>query len=88
MSIFELLVLATHESLLTSDVFPSCGSYVGRLFVKNTGKPLEILTKLNKMAGYDPEEEIGLYEVCLSCRLIFYQLLNTMKIFRVHFILV
>ncbi|WVY90767.1 hypothetical protein V8G54_036281 [Vigna mungo] len=36
--------------------------YVGRLFVKNTGKPLEILMKLNKMAGYDPDEEIGLYE--------------------------
>ncbi|XP_047150238.1 ubiquitin C-terminal hydrolase 13-like isoform X2 [Vigna umbellata] len=36
--------------------------YVGRLFVKNTGKPLEILMKLNKMAGYDPYEEIGLYE--------------------------
>ncbi|XP_027333721.1 ubiquitin carboxyl-terminal hydrolase 12-like isoform X8 [Abrus precatorius] len=36
--------------------------YVGRLFVKSTGKPSEILTKLNEMAGYDPDEEIGLYE--------------------------
>ncbi|XP_027344833.1 ubiquitin carboxyl-terminal hydrolase 12-like isoform X3 [Abrus precatorius] len=36
--------------------------YVGRLFVKCTGKPLEILTKLNEMAGYDPEEDIALYE--------------------------
>ncbi|KAG5053183.1 hypothetical protein JHK87_005381 [Glycine soja] len=27
-----------------------------------TGKPSEILTRLNKMAGYDPDEEIGLYE--------------------------
>ncbi|KAG4953164.1 hypothetical protein JHK87_038758 [Glycine soja] len=36
--------------------------YAGRLFVKSTGKPSEILTRLNKMAGYDPDEEIGLYE--------------------------
>ncbi|CAI8586565.1 unnamed protein product [Vicia faba] len=36
--------------------------YVGRLFVNSTGKPSEILTRLNKMAGYDPDEEIGLYE--------------------------
>ncbi|KAK7839224.1 ubiquitin carboxyl-terminal hydrolase 12 [Quercus suber] len=37
--------------------------YVGRLFVKSTGKPLEILTKLNEMAGYTPDEEIELYEL-------------------------
>ncbi|KAJ4829155.1 ubiquitin carboxyl-terminal hydrolase 13 [Turnera subulata] len=36
--------------------------YVGRLFVKITSKPLEILRKLNEMAGYDPDEEIELYE--------------------------
>ncbi|GMY24152.1 ubiquitin carboxyl-terminal hydrolase 12-like, partial [Fagus crenata] len=36
--------------------------YVGRIFVKNTGKPLEIITKLNEMAGYTPDEEIQLYE--------------------------
>ncbi|KAL2585694.1 hypothetical protein AAZV13_13G011301 [Glycine max] len=36
--------------------------YVGRLFVKCTGKPLEILARLNEMAGYDPEEDIALYE--------------------------
>ncbi|OIW02770.1 hypothetical protein TanjilG_29546 [Lupinus angustifolius] len=36
--------------------------YLGRRFVKSTGKPSEILTMLNKMAGYDPDEEIGLYE--------------------------
>ncbi|KAI4305787.1 hypothetical protein L6164_029130 [Bauhinia variegata] len=35
---------------------------VGRLFVKSTGKPSEILTRLNELAGYDPEEEIILYE--------------------------
>ncbi|MCI17185.1 ubiquitin carboxyl-terminal hydrolase 13-like, partial [Trifolium medium] len=36
--------------------------YVGRLFVNSTGKPSEILARLNKMARYDPDEEIGLYE--------------------------
>ncbi|WJX64617.1 ubiquitinyl hydrolase 1 [Trifolium repens] len=36
--------------------------YVGRFFVNCTGKPLEILTKLKKLAGYDPDEEIELYE--------------------------
>ncbi|XP_028758046.1 ubiquitin carboxyl-terminal hydrolase 13 isoform X2 [Neltuma alba] len=36
--------------------------YVGRLFVKSFGKPSEILTKLNEMAGYHPEEEIALFE--------------------------
>ncbi|OAY52179.1 ubiquitin C-terminal hydrolase 13 isoform X3 [Manihot esculenta] len=36
--------------------------YVGRLFVKTNGKPTEILTKLNEMAGYAPDEEIELYE--------------------------
>ncbi|CAL1386879.1 unnamed protein product [Linum trigynum] len=36
--------------------------YIGRLFVKGSGKPMEILTKLNEMAGYAPEQEIELYE--------------------------
>ncbi|XP_026444313.1 ubiquitin carboxyl-terminal hydrolase 13-like [Papaver somniferum] len=36
--------------------------YVGRLFVKNSGKPCEILEKLNEMAGFSPDEEIELYE--------------------------
>ncbi|KAL6199593.1 hypothetical protein ACLB2K_029377 [Fragaria x ananassa] len=36
--------------------------YVGRLFVKSTGKPAEILSKLNELAGYAPDEEINLYE--------------------------
>ncbi|KAF0889577.1 hypothetical protein E2562_028669 [Oryza meyeriana var. granulata] len=36
--------------------------FVGRLFVKSTGKPSEILTKLNEMAGFAPNEEIELYE--------------------------
>lgn len=39
-------------------------SYVGRLFVKSSGKPVEVLMKLNAMAGYAPEEDIELYEVC------------------------
>ncbi|XP_057980719.1 ubiquitin C-terminal hydrolase 12-like isoform X2 [Malania oleifera] len=36
--------------------------YLGRLFVKGTGKPVEILTKINQMAGFLPDEEIDLYE--------------------------
>ncbi|XP_068651295.1 ubiquitin C-terminal hydrolase 12-like isoform X4 [Aristolochia californica] len=36
--------------------------YVGRLFVKGGGKPSEILTKLNEMAGFPSNEEIELYE--------------------------
>ncbi|XP_057782079.1 ubiquitin C-terminal hydrolase 12-like isoform X2 [Salvia miltiorrhiza] len=36
--------------------------YVGRLFVKSLGKPVDILTRLNEMAGYAPEEDIELYE--------------------------
>ncbi|KAF8376840.1 hypothetical protein HHK36_031488 [Tetracentron sinense] len=36
--------------------------YVGRLFVKVSGKPVEILTKLNEMARFAPNEEIELYE--------------------------
>ncbi|KAI0527012.1 hypothetical protein KFK09_002608 [Dendrobium nobile] len=36
--------------------------YVGRLFVKALGKPLEILSKLNQMAGFSQNEEIELYE--------------------------
>lgn len=40
--------------------------YVGRLYVKSTGKPVDILKKLNELAGFDPDEEIELYEVCSS----------------------
>ncbi|XP_026398323.1 ubiquitin carboxyl-terminal hydrolase 12-like [Papaver somniferum] len=36
--------------------------YVGRLIVKGSGKPLEILKKLNDMAGFSPDDEIELYE--------------------------
>ncbi|KAL3523697.1 hypothetical protein ACH5RR_016531 [Cinchona calisaya] len=36
--------------------------YVGRLFVKGSGKPIEILSKLNEMAGFAPDEEIDLFE--------------------------
>ncbi|KAL8490825.1 hypothetical protein ACS0TY_022727 [Phlomoides rotata] len=36
---------------------------VGRLFVKSSGKPIDILSKLNEMAGFAPdEEEIELFE--------------------------
>lgn len=40
--------------------------YVGCLFVKASGKPLEILTKLNELAGFSLDEEIELFEVSVS----------------------
>ncbi|KAJ3675624.1 hypothetical protein LUZ60_004666 [Juncus effusus] len=36
--------------------------YVGRLFLKANGKPAEIISKLNEMAGFPADEEIELYE--------------------------
>ncbi|KAL4386907.1 hypothetical protein GQ457_09G027360 [Hibiscus cannabinus] len=39
--------------------------YIGRMLVKVDGKPMEILERINKMAGFDPDEEIQLYEVGL-----------------------
>ncbi|XP_051150225.1 ubiquitin C-terminal hydrolase 12 isoform X2 [Andrographis paniculata] len=36
--------------------------YVGRLFVKSTGKPIEIMATLNQLVGFAPDEEIELFE--------------------------
>ncbi|RWR80358.1 ubiquitin carboxyl-terminal hydrolase 12 isoform X1 [Cinnamomum micranthum f. kanehirae] len=36
--------------------------YIGRLFVKGGGKPAEIITKLNEMAGFSSNEDIELFE--------------------------
>ncbi|KAF5177466.1 Ubiquitin carboxyl-terminal hydrolase [Thalictrum thalictroides] len=36
--------------------------FIGRIFVKGSGKPSEILTKLNEMAGFPSNQEIELYE--------------------------
>ncbi|KAJ7975931.1 ubiquitin carboxyl-terminal hydrolase 12 [Quillaja saponaria] len=36
--------------------------YVGRLFVKRSGNPIDIIGKLNQMAGFATDEEIVLYE--------------------------
>ncbi|KAF3337581.1 ubiquitin carboxyl-terminal hydrolase 12-like protein [Carex littledalei] len=36
--------------------------YVGRMFLKAVGKPIEILAKLNELAGFPDNEEIDLYE--------------------------
>ncbi|KAJ9540444.1 hypothetical protein OSB04_026950 [Centaurea solstitialis] len=46
--------------------------YVGRFFVKSTGKPTEIISKLNEKAGFSPNEELELYEEikfepCVMC---------------------
>lgn len=37
--------------------------YVGRLFVKGNGKPIEIFDRLSEMAGFARGEEIELFEV-------------------------
>ncbi|CAI9272802.1 unnamed protein product [Lactuca saligna] len=36
--------------------------YVGRLFVRSSETPTEIISKLNEMVGFSPDEEIELYE--------------------------
>ncbi|KAL5058961.1 hypothetical protein RYX36_030565 [Vicia faba] len=41
----------------------SVDCYVGRLFVNGMGKPSDILARLNEMAGFDPDQEIELYEL-------------------------
>jgi len=57
-------VLENNEILQMADMVTLvCYSFVGRLFVKALGKPSDILTKLNEMAGFSPNEEIELYEV-------------------------
>ncbi|CAM8927423.1 unnamed protein product [Rhodiola kirilowii] len=46
--------------------------FVGKLYVKSSGKPVEIIGKLNEMVGLPPDEEIELYEEikfdpCVMC---------------------
>nr|XP_043609008.1 ubiquitin C-terminal hydrolase 12-like isoform X2 [Erigeron canadensis] len=36
--------------------------FVGRSFVKSSGKPIEIIPKLIEMSGFSPDEELELYE--------------------------
>ncbi|XP_071724794.1 ubiquitin C-terminal hydrolase 12-like isoform X2 [Rutidosis leptorrhynchoides] len=36
--------------------------YIGRLFVQSSSKPTDILSKLNELAHFAPDEEIELYE--------------------------
>lgn len=36
--------------------------------MKGLGKPADILTKLNEMAGFSPNEEIELFEVIIHLR--------------------
>ncbi|OIT07219.1 ubiquitin carboxyl-terminal hydrolase 13 [Nicotiana attenuata] len=36
--------------------------YIGRLFVKSSSKPTDILGKLNELAGFAPDQEIELFE--------------------------
>ncbi|XP_010519991.1 PREDICTED: ubiquitin carboxyl-terminal hydrolase 12-like [Tarenaya hassleriana] len=46
--------------------------YVGRLMVKSSSKPMDIIEKLNVMAGFAPDQEIELFEEikfepCVMC---------------------
>ena len=60
----SIIVLENNQILQMADMVTLvCYSFVGRLFVKALGKPSDILTKLNEMAGFSPNEEIELYEV-------------------------
>lgn len=65
-----LIVLFLVNNVFTNEIFISISyfyfRYVGRLFVKGTGKPVEILTKLNEMAGFATDVAIELYEVSSS----------------------
>jgi hypothetical protein len=40
--------------------------YVGSLFLKASSKPSDIVQKLNEIAGFQPDEDIELYEVRLE----------------------
>lgn len=61
-TMFVVLLVINHFCL---------GRYVGRVFVKSTGKPADIFNKLNEMASFAPDEEIELFEVSFcSCSVI------------------
>lgn len=38
-------------------------SYVGQFYVKANGIPVDILAKMNRLAGFAPGEDIELFEV-------------------------
>ncbi|OWM78998.1 ubiquitin carboxyl-terminal hydrolase 12-like [Punica granatum] len=61
----SLPVKSTEDILLFFKLYdPEKGEirYVGRLFVNSYAKPCDILGKVNEMAGFDPNEEVDLYE--------------------------
>jgi len=43
--------------------------YVGRLFVKASGRPQDILPKLRMLAGFSQDDDIELYEVSLFLKI-------------------
>jgi hypothetical protein len=55
------------SSLFVIDFYssPKCFRYVGRLFVKATGRPMDILPKLRRMADFSEDDDVELYEVSL-----------------------
>lgn len=60
----ETLLFCSAVSTSEDIVMLLCCRYVGKSFVKAGGRPTDILEKLNEMAGFAPNEEILLYEVC------------------------
>lgn len=38
-------------------------SYIGRLSVRSSSKPIEYIGQLNQMAGFAPDQEVELFEV-------------------------
>ncbi|XP_021296357.1 ubiquitin carboxyl-terminal hydrolase 13-like [Herrania umbratica] len=53
----DILLFFKHYDCINEEL-----RYVGRMYVRSAGKPMEILARINKMAGFGPDEEIELYE--------------------------
>lgn len=68
--------LVQPQTMLYLFLSSSNARYAGKLFVKGNGKPTDILYKLNEMAGYAPDDEIELYEVCCGVPCLWDWLIN------------
>lgn len=58
--------------------------YVGRLFVKASGRPQDILPKLRMLAGFSQDDDIELYEVSL----VFFESMHCQCLYSMHIVLV
>ncbi|KAF7143289.1 hypothetical protein RHSIM_Rhsim05G0178400 [Rhododendron simsii] len=57
-------------------------NYVGRLYVKAGGMPVEILAKINRLAGFAPDEDIDLFEEIKYEPYLMCEVVNKMVTFR------